>query len=61
VVHAGDGVWQAVRPGRLLCRVVVRRPAPTRASKPRQRKPLPPVEAFFTTDLTLNLAALLAQ
>ena len=32
-----------------------------RARKPGQRKPLPPVEAFFTTDLTLSLDAILAQ
>ena len=42
--------------------VVVRRPhaAPAPAS-PGQRKPLPAVEAFFTTDLTLSLEAILAQ
>jgi hypothetical protein len=41
--------------------VVVRRPAPKRARKPHQRKPPPPVEAFFTTDLALSLAAILQQ
>ena len=32
-----------------------------RVRTPGQRKPLPPVEAFFTTDLTLSLDAILAQ
>jgi Transposase DDE domain len=61
LVQAGDGLWQAVLPGRLIRVVVVRRPTPPRARKLGQRKPLPPVQAFFTTDLTLSLAALLAQ
>jgi DDE superfamily endonuclease len=61
VVQAWEGVWHAVLPGRLIRVVVVRRPAPTRARKPGQRKPPPPVEAFFTTDLALSLEAILAQ
>jgi hypothetical protein len=61
VVQAWDGIWHAVLPGRRIRVVVVRRPAPTRARKPGQRKPSPPVEAFFTTDLTLSLEAILAQ
>ena len=60
-MQAWDGLWHAVLPGRLIRVVVVRRPAPTRARKPGQRKPPPPVEAFFTTDLTLSLEAILAQ
>jgi hypothetical protein len=60
-VQAWEGVWHAVLPGRLLRVVVVRRPTPTRARKPGQRKPPPPVEAFFTTDLALSLEATLAQ
>jgi hypothetical protein len=59
-VQAWAGLWHAVLPGRLL-RVVVRRSPTTRARKPGQRKPPPPVEAFFTTDLSLSLAAILAQ
>jgi hypothetical protein len=61
LIQAWDGLWQAVLPGRLIRVVVVRRPTPTRARKPGQRKPRPPVEAFFTTDLTLSPEALLAQ
>jgi hypothetical protein len=61
LVQAGTGLWPTVLPGRLLQVVVVRRPLQRRRRKPGQRKPLPPVEAFFTTDLTLSLAALLAQ
>jgi hypothetical protein len=61
LVQAWDGLWQTVLPGRLIRMVGVRRPPATRARKPGQPKPLPPVEAFFTTDLTLCLAAILAQ
>jgi hypothetical protein len=61
LVQAWDGLWQAVLPGRLIRVVVVRRPTLIRARKPGQRKPLPPVEALFTTDLTLSLEAILAQ
>ena len=60
-VQAWAGLWHAVLPGRLLRVVVVRRPPTKRARKPGQRKPPPPVEAFFTTDLSLSLAAILAQ
>ncbi len=60
-VQAWDGLWHEVLPGRLIRVVVVRRPARNRARKPGQRKPPPPVEAFFTTDLSLSLAAILAQ
>ena len=41
--------------------VVVRRPPRPRSRQARRHKPPPPVEAFFTTDLTLSLAAILAQ
>jgi hypothetical protein len=61
LVQAWTGLWHSVLPGRLLRVVVVRRPQRSRARKPGQRKPLPRVEAFFTTDLTLSLAAILAQ
>jgi hypothetical protein len=61
LVQAWEGLWHTVLPGRVLRVVVVRRPPPPRARKPGQRKPLPAVEAFFTTDLTLSVAALLAQ
>jgi len=50
-----------VLPGRLIRVVVVRRPQQPRPRKPGQRKPLPPVEALFTTDLTWGLEAILAQ
>src|SRR5262249_49769908 len=59
LVQAGDGVWQAVRPGRLIRVVGVRRPLRARVRKPGQRKPLPSVEAFFTTEHTLSLDAIL--
>jgi hypothetical protein len=50
-----------VLPGRLLRVVVVRRPLRLGLRKPGQRKPLPRVEAFFTTDLTLSLETILVQ
>jgi hypothetical protein len=61
LVQAWTGLWHTVLPGRLIRVVVVRRPRQLRARKPGQRKPLPPVEAFFTTDLTLRLTTILAQ
>jgi DDE superfamily endonuclease len=61
LVQAWQGLWHSILPGRLVRVVVVRRPATNRTRKPGQRKPPPPVEAFFTTDLTLSLEALLAQ
>ena len=61
LVQAWAGLWHAVLPGRLIRVVVVRRPTRSHPTKPGQRKPLPPVEAFFTTDLTLSLDAILAQ
>ncbi len=61
LVQAWTGLWQSVLPGRLIQVVVVRRPQRHRPRPPGQRKPLPPVEAFFSTDLTLSLDALLGQ
>jgi DDE superfamily endonuclease len=61
VVQAWKGLWHAVLPGRLIRVVVVRRPAAPRPRKPGRRKPPPPLEAFFTTDLALSVAAILAQ
>ena len=60
LVQAWEGLWHSVLPGRVIRVVVVRRPATTRVRKPGQRK-LPPVGAFFTTDLFLSLEAILAQ
>ena len=67
LVQAREGLWHAVLPGCLLRVVVVRRPAPNRKRKRKrkrkrgQRQPLPRIEAFFTTDLSLSLAAILEQ
>jgi hypothetical protein len=52
--QAWDGLWPPVLPGRLLRVVVVRRPGQGRPPRTGQRKPPPPVEAFFTTDLALS-------
>jgi hypothetical protein len=61
LVQAWDGLWHTVLPGRLIRVVVVRRRATLRSRQPGQRNPPPPVEAFFTTDLTLCLETILAQ
>lgn len=61
LVQAWDGLWQAVLPGRVIRVVVVRRPASARARGTGARKPPPPVEAFFTTDLALSLEEILQQ
>jgi hypothetical protein len=61
LVQTWTGLWQSVLPGRLIQVVVVRRPRQGRVRKPGQRKPLPQIEALFTTDLTLSLATILAQ
>src|SRR5918994_2247229 len=61
LVQVWTGLWHTVLPGRLIRVVVVRRPRQPRARKPGQRKPLPPVAALFTTDLTRSLEAILAQ
>jgi hypothetical protein len=55
------GLWHPVVPGRLLRVVGVRRPgtgSPTRAG---QRKPPPPIEAFFTTALSLSPEDILTE
>jgi hypothetical protein len=61
LVQAWTGLWHTVLPGRLLRVVIVRRPLRLGLRKPGQRRPLPRVEAFFTTDLTLSLDTILAQ
>jgi hypothetical protein len=61
LIQAWTGLWPTVLPGRVLRVVVVRRPTPLRPRPPRRRKPRPPLEAFFTTDLTLSLEAILGQ
>jgi hypothetical protein len=58
-VQAWVGWWHPVLPERPVRVVVVRRPAARRGKRPGQRKPRPPVEAFFTTDLTLSVDEIL--
>lgn len=53
-IHAWDGLWHPVLPGRLVRVVVLRRAVKHATKRPGQRKPLPAIEAFFTTDLTLS-------
>jgi len=59
--QAWDGLWHAVVPGQRLRVVVVRRQAKRGPKQAGQRKPPPPVEAFFTTDLTLSPHDILAE
>jgi DDE superfamily endonuclease len=61
LVQAWTGLWHTVLPGRVIRVVVIRRPTPLRPRSPKRRKPRPPLEAFFTTDLTLSVEAILAQ
>jgi hypothetical protein len=61
LVQAWTGLGQTVVPGRVIRGVVVRRPTPLRPRAPKRRKPRPPLEAFFTPELTLSVAAILAQ
>jgi hypothetical protein len=53
-IQAWCGLWHPVLPGRLLRVVIVRRPDKGTSQRAGQRKPPPPVEAFFTTDLSLS-------
>jgi hypothetical protein len=58
-VQAWVGLWHTVLPGRLVRVVVVRRRPAILTNQPGQRKPLPPVVAFFTTDLALSVEDIL--
>lgn len=60
-VQAWCGLWHAVLPGRLIRVVVLRRDATRLTKKPGQRKPLPALEAFFTTDLSLSVDDILRE
>ena len=60
-VQAWCGLWHLVLPGRLIRVVVVRRDATHSTKKSGQRTPPPPVEAFFTTDLTLSTEVILNE
>jgi hypothetical protein len=59
--QAWCGLWHSVLPGRLIRIVVVRREATRGLNTPGRRKLLPAVEAFFTTDLTLSIDAILHE
>jgi hypothetical protein len=59
--QAWCGLWHSVLPGQLIQVVVGRRDAPRCLNTPGRRKPLPAVEAFFTTALTLNIDAILRE
>jgi DDE superfamily endonuclease len=58
-IQAWCGLWHSVLPGRLVRVVVLRRESKPATKRPGQRKPLPAIEAFFSTDLTLSAPAIL--
>jgi len=60
-VQAWCGLWHSVLPGRLIRVVVLRRDPKCLRKKPGQRKPLPAIEAFFTTDLSLSADDILRE
>ena len=60
-IQAWCGVWHPVLPGRLLRVVVVRRQGQGGSKRTGHRKPRPPGEAFFTTDLSLSPQDILAE
>jgi hypothetical protein len=60
-IQAWCGLWHAVLPGRLIHVVVLRRDATRVTKKPGQRKPLPALAAFFTTDLSLSVDDILRE
>jgi hypothetical protein len=59
--HAWCGLWPSVLPGRLLRIVGVRRKATPCLTRPGQRKPPPPVEAFCSTALSLSPHAIVRE
>jgi len=60
-VQSWDGIWHSVLPGRLIRIVVLRRETQGGTKPPGQRKPPPPLEAFYTTDLSLSTADILSE
>jgi DDE superfamily endonuclease/Archaeal putative transposase ISC1217 len=60
-IQAWCGLWHAVLPGGLIQIVVVRRDVHRSTTRIGQRKPPPPIEAFFTTDLSLSAEDILTE
>jgi len=60
-VQSWVALWHSVLPGRLIRVVVVKRRTTTKTSRKGSRVLKAPIEAFFTTDLTLNMETILAQ
>lgn len=60
-IQAWCGLWHAVVPGRLIRVVVLRREVKRWVKKPGQRNPLPAIDAFFPTDLSLSPHDLLSE
>jgi hypothetical protein len=60
-VQSWSALWHSVLPGRPVRVVVVRRKAVAKKKRKNQRTLRSPVEAFFTTDLTLSVEAILTH
>jgi hypothetical protein len=60
-VHTWSGLWHTVLPGRRVRVVVLRRPHTARAANASRRTSPPALEAFFTTDLSLQWETVLQQ
>jgi hypothetical protein len=60
-MQAWEALWHSVLPGRPVQVVIVRRKAYTKTKRTNRRTLRAPVEAFFTTDLTLRVEAILAS
>lgn len=58
-MQSWDALWHSVLPGRLIRVVVVKRKTAAKTRRKGSRVLKAPLEAFFTTDLTLNLEAIL--
>jgi hypothetical protein len=59
-VQSWIALWHSVLPGRPIRVVVVKRKAPAKTKRQRSRILKAPVEAFFTTDLSLSMKDILA-
>ena len=60
-VQSWEALWHRVLPGRPVRVVVVRRQVGAKTKRKNQRSLRSPVEAFFTTDLTLSVEDLLTH
>jgi hypothetical protein len=60
-IQTWEGLWHPVLPGRLVRVVGLRRPGAPSPKRAGHRKPLPAIEAFFTTELTVSAAEIVRE